>query len=237
MRLRDVQQRAEDHVFRYSLLRASLLLAVAVAIVTALLRYGAQANSLVPGAIALLILLGLLLFRRLFLARLRGSNWLVRANDAGIYVHFRSYANYHFPEDDLTVAFIPYAEIRSARIVRETSRVMSDDGPTTYRRRLVELQLGVDGDELAAALAAEIARPAPRVQHWYGTSSSVVRHYPVRMAAPDRVQIEWEVVPAARSLLGLLPRASAPATASLDFTALAALPREAQDARLRELIA
>src|SRR5690349_2394258 len=69
--------------------------------------------------IAAVVFLFLDFMRRFITARFRFSNWLVRMNDSGVYVQFRSYLNYHLPAEDITVVFIPFGEIRSARLVKE----------------------------------------------------------------------------------------------------------------------
>lgn len=48
--------------------------------------------------------------------------------DDGLYIKFRSYLNHRFPEQDLTVVFFPYSEIRSAKMITERREVPSLDG-------------------------------------------------------------------------------------------------------------
>jgi hypothetical protein len=59
---------------------------------------------------------------------LRPSNWLARVRNDGLFIQFRSYLNYHLPADALTVFFIPYQEIRSARLVRERTKIRTTMG-------------------------------------------------------------------------------------------------------------
>ncbi|HKY08073.1 MAG TPA: hypothetical protein VJQ55_07530, partial [Candidatus Binatia bacterium] len=59
----------------------------------------------------------LLIFHKLISARSQRSNWLLRVNDHGLFIKFRSYLNSHFDNRDITAVFIPYAEISSARLV------------------------------------------------------------------------------------------------------------------------
>ena len=59
----------------------------------------------------------LLIYQKVVTARFRPTNWLVRMTDGGLFIKFRSYSNLGFPDQDLTVAFIPYSDIRSARYV------------------------------------------------------------------------------------------------------------------------
>ena len=61
------------------------------------------------------MLMGCGLMRRFVSARFRPSNWLVRMNDTGLFIQFRSYLNYHLPTNDLTIVFVGYTELRLAR--------------------------------------------------------------------------------------------------------------------------
>lgn len=90
------------------------------------------------------LLLFLLLFRPFVIARFYPSNWLVRANQSGLFVQYRSYLNYQLPAEDASVVFIAYDEIESARLVRERVRkpdANSESGIQTQLRRFVELEL------------------------------------------------------------------------------------------------
>lgn len=189
-------------------------------------------RSWLAAYVAMVLLLGLLLTRRLALARLRPSNWLVRMNDDGAFVQFRSYLNYHFPVEDPTVVFVPFGEIRSARGVH-LSREIPDEtraGSQTLVRWLVELDLAADTGPLAQALSTERTKTVPRAATW--------RHYPVRLVSPTRLQMDWEVVPGARVFLALLGRfteVGAPVRVSQDDLHLDGAGRKEAERRLREL--
>src|SRR5712691_4016950 len=109
-------------------------------------RYSRRISQPATGTeyIAGVLFLGLVLMRRFFLARLRSSNWLARMRDDGLLIQFRSYLNYHLPGGDVTVIFIPYQDIRSARLVRERTKIEAQDGTTEETCRLVELELAAD---------------------------------------------------------------------------------------------
>jgi hypothetical protein len=179
--------------------------------------------------------------RRLVLARFRASNWLLRTSDAGLFVQFRSYLNYHFPREDPTVVFIPYHEIRSARLVRERREIPDTDsrsGQSTsvQFRRFVELELAGDSAPLARALRAESEKLAPKEARGY---RSIYRHSPVRLISPTRLQLEWGVVPSARVLVNALRRyteIAAPVRESQDYAHLKGLGREEQESRLLKLV-
>jgi hypothetical protein len=235
----DVPAVPPERVFRYSLARASLLAILILVVCAGLIVFHwpeLHVAYFISGASSL----GLLLMRRFTLARFRPSNWLVKLNDDGVFLQFRSYLNYRLPAEDPTVVFIPHQDTRSARLVRERSKTRDMEGATSERtRRLVEFELGVDPAPLAAALAAERARPAPLETSWYGLKTATLyQHYPVSMPDPPFLRVEWQVMPGASTLLDALrPRVTiAPTVVVLeDFANLKGLTREQQKKRLREL--
>ena len=189
------------------------------------------------------LLLFLLLTLRMVTARFRASNWLVCMNDTGIYVQFRSYLNYPLPSDDPSVVFLPLGEIASARLVKE--RVETPDpanrGATqTQYLRYIEIELSGDTALLADALQAERDEPAPMEKHWYGSSSTLYRDYPVTMTAPTLLRIRWDVVPGAHKFLDALRPYTViadPVSLTQNFTRLKSLNLEDQHTQLRELSA
>jgi len=204
--------------------------------------YGEEAWPLVY--IAAFVGVVLFLLRGPLAARFGPANWLVRVTPSGLYVHFRSHLNWHFPEDDATVVFVPYSEIRAAREVRESRTVSYRDAghrsnrEVLERRRLVELELDADTAELDAALAAERARKGPRTKQWYGSGSTTYRHYPVRLSSPQTLEIEWYVRPSAKEFLeqiGRFTRVEETEERSSDYTELEGLDRAEQEKRLADL--
>ena len=189
--------------------------------------------------IAALLFMLLWIYQTMVLARFRASNWLVRVTEQGVYIKFRSYLNHHLPESDRTVAYIPYRDMRLTRLVRELQDVEDTDGRGTLRRRrtLVEMDLKDPAPELETALATERRAEAPKVERWYGSSSSRYRHHPVRMADGGTLSIEWGAAPAARHFLAMMA-VHAPVDASeilRDYTALGATESDEGEARLLEL--
>jgi len=165
IRLSDVETSPGDRVFRYSPTRIALLALAGACVAAALVLVDWEGRRrsayYIAYYIAGVLFLGLVLMRRFFLARLRSSNWLARMRDDGLLIQFRSYLNYHLPGGDVTVIFIPYQDIRSARLVRERTKIEAQDGTTEETCRLVELELAGDLTPLSKALAAEPAKPAP----------------------------------------------------------------------------
>lgn len=237
MREKDVPATTRDLVFRASRLYAILFMLACLgfcAWMVVVHHPRAPLNYYISGV----ILLALILMRRLVTARFHQSNWLVRASDDGLFIHFRSYLNDRLSAEDSTVVFLGYSDIRSARLVHERLRTLDSDGEKTETRRLVELELAVDPTPLAQALATECSRPGAPQKRWYGSSTTLYRDYPVLMQSPPFLRVEWRAVPSATAFLeGLRQRVeiAPPIKTSEDFANLKGLTREQQEQRLRDL--
>ena len=136
LRLADVQISPSDRVYSYSRTRAAVVLLIVLGTVAWLSFHAVTAGWKVGYYIAAAVLLFFLLAVRFITARFRSSNWLVRANDQGIFIQFRSYLNYHFPPEDMTVVFLSYGEIRSARMIRERVETLDPQGHGTTTQYL-----------------------------------------------------------------------------------------------------
>lgn len=240
LRLADVQISPSDRVYSYSRTRAAVVLLIVLGTVAWLSFHAVTAGWKVGYYIAAAVLLFFLLAVRFITARFRSSNWLVRANDQGIFIQFRSYLNYHFPPEDMTVVFLSYGEIRSARMIRERVETLDPQGhgTTTQYLRYVELEIGGDVAPLAKALDAEITEKAPMEKRWYGRSSTEYQDHPVRMPRTPFLQLRWQVVPGAKKFLEALRQYTTiadPVSLTQDFVNLQNLGPEEQLRRLREL--
>jgi hypothetical protein len=243
LRLQNVEIGLNDRVFRHARLQALIVWLAGFAATTALF-FHAYTGKWPPGYIfGSFLLLFVLLTLRMVTARFHPSNWLVRMNETGIYVQYRSYLNYQLPTDDPSVVFVSLGEIASARLVKE--RVAIPDpakpgGTQTQYLRYVELELSGETAPLAQALQAERAEQAPLEKRWYGTSSTLYRDYPLTMTAPTFLRIRWDVVPGAHKFLDALRPYTViadPVSLTQDFTRLKSLSREEQQQQLRELAA
>jgi hypothetical protein len=242
LRSNEIELSPADRVFRYSPALAVLAFLALASLGAALLLIDWKERFQFPRYIgyyiAGIIFLGLVLLRRFLLARLRPSNWLVRMGSDDLLIQFRSYLNYSMPDQDVTVVAIPYRDIKSARSVRERSRVPDQDGATQQTRHLVELELTDDLTSLSTALANEFARPAARKKSWYGYTSTLYRHYPVRLSSSSFLEIEWSVRPGTAAFLdalGAYTVISPPVKMLEDFTHIGNLSHEEQKKRLRDL--
>ena len=244
MRLTDVPLDPRDRVFRYSQLRAALGATVLTGVALGAFIFGWLKSAWLAHYVAAVLFIVLLIFHKLISARFRPSNWLLRMTDHGLFIKFRSYLNSHFDEQDLTVVFIPYSEIRSARWVKERRNVPDREehnqrGTTTKSRQSVEFDLAGDSTPLARALARERERIFSKSVIGAGRISTRYQHLPVRLPTPTLLQIDWGVAPRAQTLLDALTRhtlVQSPAAVSKDFVNLEKLSREEQEARLIELV-
>jgi hypothetical protein len=241
MHLADVPLDPRDRVFYYSRFRAIAGAMSFCAIAIGLLVLGWVKNAWLAYYVAAVIAICLLIFQRLVTARFLSSNWLMRMTDHGLFVKFRSYLNHHFSNQDPTVLFLPYSEVRSARLVKERRELPDlDDGSgltnTIKTRRLIELELAGDSTELSEALADERKRVFNKPIR--GGAKMRYHHLPVRLASATLLTIEWSVVPRVEKFLDALTRHTLVQSvhkSSKDFVDLQSLSPADQESRLREL--
>ncbi|MGB7599708.1 MAG: hypothetical protein WBM24_05355 [Candidatus Sulfotelmatobacter sp.] len=243
LRLQDVEISPNDRVFRHARSRALIVWLAGFAAASAFFLRAYTAKWPPGYFFGSFLLLFLLLTVRMVTARFHPSNWLVRITQMGIFVQYRSYLNYQLPPDDPSVVFFSFGEIASARLVKErveTPDTTKPGGTQTHYLRYVELELSGEPALLADALQAELGEQAPSEKHWYGTTSTLYRDYPVAMSAPASVRIHWDVVPGAQKFLDALRPYTViadPVSLRKDFTHLKSLSREDQQKQLRELVA
>ena len=244
MCLADVPLDQHDRVFHYSRLRAVTGAMILIAIALGALAFGWLKNAWLAYYIAAVVAICLLIFQKLVTARFRSCNWLIRMTDHGLFVKFRSYLNHRFSDQDPTVVFLPYSEIRSVKLVKERQELpdRDDDNRSTTiirTRRIIDFELAGDSTELTQALAKERERVFTKPTHGAGRTSLRYQHFPVRLASPMLLRIEWGVVPGAQALLDDLSRHTLVQHAeetTRDFVNLDGLSREEQEVRLRELV-
>lgn len=234
----EVPQTERDLVFRASRVHAVLTVMVCLGFcVWFILR--TWPHPKIAYIVTGVVLLVLLLMHQFVIGRFHPLNWLVRAGDEGLFIHFRSYLNEHLSPDDPTVIFLPYSEIRSARRVRERVTTPDINGrSTTEFQRWVELELATDPAPVVDALATERGRPAAPEKRWYGTSSTLYLDYPVQIQTPPFLRIRWQVVPGPAVLLNALRarvEIAPEVKVSEDFSALQNLSAAEQQKRLQEL--
>ena len=243
IRQADVPTDKNQQVFCYSRFRAAIGALILLAFSGAALLLAWIQHVWVAYYIAAVPLIFLLIFHKLISARFQPSNWLLRVNDHGLFIKFRSYLNNHFDDRDITVVFIPYAEISSARLVKERQETLDRDAgnqakTSTRVRRRVEFELAEDATPLARALASERERLFGKSVVGAGRISTRYQHVPVRLTSRKILSVDWGVVPSALILLERLKRHTSikdAADVSKDFANLDQLGPAEKEARLREL--
>jgi len=243
LRLADVPAAPNERVFRYSRSRAVIGATILAALAAGSFLYGWRTGGWLACYLAAIVVICLLIFQKLIIARFQASNWLVRMADHGLLIKFRSYLNSHFSDQDITVVFVPYSAIRSAGFMTERQELPDRSGATgsaTRTRRFIELELDGDLKPLAKALAGERERLFAKSVIGAGRISTRYRHLPVQLLPPAVLRIEWGVVPKAQMLLEALSRRTLvrePAAVAKDFVDIEQLSRVEQEARLLELAA
>ncbi len=208
LRAGEVPETARDSLFRYSRVRAVVGFLLLAVLTAALILFGAPGGSLLAYYGAGVLVIVAIVFSRLLIARFHAFNWLVRMTDDGLFIKFRSYLNCHFTADNPTVVFIPYSDMRSARLVRQRQEIRNEHERSTevWVKSLVELELACDTRALKQALMEERQGSGPKASRWYGSTSIVYRHYPVTVLDNHRLQLEWGVVPRAETFVQSLSR-------------------------------
>jgi hypothetical protein len=244
-RFADVPMSARDGVFQYSRARATAATIAILSGSAGLIFLGRSPGAVLAYYVAAVLLIGLILMQTFVRARFRPTNWLVRATDDGLFVQFRSYLNYRFPAEHVTVAFIPYRDLRAVRVIRERRQIPDRDLPsprvgavTEQRRTVVELELKRDDESLTHAVDEELARCFGRGSRDDNLRTRY-RHAPVRMTSASTMQLEWKVTAGPGSLLTIL-RAHGVATGvgedAFDYQQIANQSRDDQVRRLVELL-
>jgi hypothetical protein len=239
LRCSDVKPSGDTKVFYSSRTRPVILLIVLATLCAGFAIYGWKHSSYLFYYIAGAILFFTALLRGYIIARFLPTNWILQLDTQGLFIKFRSYLNHELTDSDPTVVFLSYQEIRSVRLVRQRLNVTDASGGRSTRTiRQVEFEIVGDPAVLARALHDERTRAAPPKKRWYGTTSTLYRHYPVRLVKPAFLQIEWSsVVPSRAVLIDRLRPFSVIESKIVieDFTKLESLSRAEQEQRLREL--
>jgi hypothetical protein len=106
LRLADVESRIGDLVFYYLRAWAVLVVLIIIGASAAFVIHFGSTGHFLGDYMAAVLIASLVVMRRFITARCRPSNWLVRLTSDGPYIQFRSYLNYHLPEEDLTIALV-----------------------------------------------------------------------------------------------------------------------------------
>jgi len=122
----------------------------------------------------------------------RTSNWLLRYNEFGLAINYRSYLNHHFNDDDETVLSLSFNEIRSVRQTREKLSVPGSsrsNTETTYSMTFMDLAIAdlATVEQIRKVLQSERDRSAPQND---GVRTKY-KHYPVTITRDGVLRIDW----------------------------------------------
>jgi hypothetical protein len=195
-RLQDVRVSSADAVFRQSSLLFGLFLGLLIAImagasIAAAMARDSSTRWLFGFVAAGFSLFGLLIFS-LFRKTLGPANWLMRITPAGdVTVKFRSYANAHFPADDLVAFTLSPREIRWIRASSDRTNVATGRGIRQEHRRYLDLAVdNAIAGQIDEQLKQERRREAPQTGRFI-KSRTKVHDYPVSVADGHVIRIEW----------------------------------------------
>ncbi len=195
----------------------------------------------IAGVIAILALVALSGLR----ASLKDTNWLMRYDGARLFIKYRSYLNYHLPEEDPVVAEIGISEIKWIRAFREKRLLPGSQ----RRKRTVQSWTFLDirlNHEDTEKLRENLQQERRRWPETTGVSKSRRGHYPVRLVENDLIRIDWKshqtsITPKVKKTLKILgekieTQAQKADRKVSDYTALEGLDEEQQKQMIRELV-
>jgi len=159
-----------------------------------------------------IVLLFAFLFFTLFKKTRGPANWLLRLTPAGqVTVKFRSYANAHFPPEDIVAFTLEPREIRWARPSGQQIITLTDEGTQSTHRR--HLELAVDeaiARQIDEYIRLERSRQAPETGRLVKSRSKMI-DYPVSVVDGQIIRITWRgesacVTPKLQRALDLLAK-------------------------------
>ena len=116
------------------------------------------------------------------------GNWVLRLGPGGVALKLRTFLNDDLPTSDPVVVLLRWEEISAVGAVRgQRTLPLELTGASSYEEGVTYLDLHLvheDTAPLAGQLASE--RDAPR------TGRTHHKHYPVSLAAPDRIRVCWK---------------------------------------------
>jgi hypothetical protein len=239
----EIPIQSDDQIFKASPVGVGISFIVISAITTAALllgiRGGEQYGINLPRAIFYIVavfagLFGLVAFHS-FRASLKPTNWLLRCNNSGVIIHFRSYLNWRFPTDSVQAVGFDYSEIAWARTVKERRNSPSLGNS---RRTQTELLTFVDFC-LAHVDTTDLEKQLQQEASIEPEGIMISRDYPVQVKPGGIVELRWSSIsPSPRRAIQYLSQHIMIADADsrkVDLTHQGDLPPGAEDDKILEL--
>jgi hypothetical protein len=124
-----------------------------------------------------------------FRACVKPTNWLLRCNNRGVIIKYRSFENWRLPAEDVQAVGFDYSELAGIRTVKE-QRISPGMGQNKQRQHLNYLDFclaNADTSALEAHLQAEQKAEPP------GRLKTIFRDYPVEVLPGGIVQLRWSI--------------------------------------------
>ena len=199
-RLNEIPTRSDDQVFKASPTNALIGFIVFLGIGIALLIFGIRGARIdglrmpsglfLYGGAAVCGLIGWIAWGQ-YCARLKPSNWLLRCNNNGVIIKFRSFENWRFPAEDMQAVGFDYSEIAEIRKAKERRVVPGLGGDQTKQlQNLTYLDFhlaNADTSTLETRLNAEQKAEPP------GNFKTIYRDYPVELLPGGILRLRWSI--------------------------------------------
>lgn len=129
--------------------------------------------------------------------------WLLRADERGIYVKWRSFQNLHWGRGGRQVVFLPFRSLIAARAHRRRWLTPTEVNETRSEREdYLELELSRTVD--TTALGLELAQDRAGTIDGRRAASGIYRHHPVSLEDGRWLRIEWRALPGLANAIELL---------------------------------
>ncbi len=141
----------------------------------------------IAGVLAVLALVALSGLR----ASLKDTNWLMRYDGARLFIKYRSYLNFHLPEEDPVVAEIALSEINWIRAFREKRLLPGSERQKREVQSWTYLDICLNHED-TEKFREYLQQERQRWPETTGVSKSRRGHYPVRLVENDLIRIDWK---------------------------------------------
>jgi hypothetical protein len=182
------------------------------------------------------VLVGVLVAFLCFLAgwsAIQPTNWLMKDTEHGLFISLRSYLNHHLPEDVPTILHLEPTDIRQLIPVTQKTQVpMRDGGMMRTTLSYLDIELNHEGTR---ELHEILRRERTRDQRREPGRRRLSHDYPLRLAAPNRLRIQWRIQPSAEHAVQYLSdRYTAGEPSRVKLPPLRRMTPESREALIRE---
>ncbi len=136
-------------------------------------------------------------------ASLQPTNWLLRCNNNGLIIHYRSFLNWRCPTESVQAVGFDYAEIAWARTVKERRASPGlGDNRGTQTQQLTFLDLCLINTDTSA-----LEKYLQQEENLTPEGIMISRDYPVQVLPGGVVELRWTgIKPSSRKAIQFLGR-------------------------------